>query len=54
VLLDDNHSASNDYAVGGLPQTVVIGKDGLVKNVFVGYGSSSDEKLAKAIDDALK
>jgi peroxiredoxin len=54
VLLDDGHKVSEDYGVNGIPHTVVIGPDGRVKNVFVGYGPGSDEKLAKAVDNATK
>jgi peroxiredoxin/outer membrane lipoprotein-sorting protein len=54
VLLDDGHKVSEDYGVNGIPHTVVIGRDGQVKNVFIGYGPGSDEKLAKAVDEAMK
>lgn len=54
VLLDDGHKVSEDYGVNGIPHTVVIGPDGVVKNVFIGYGPGSDEKLAKAVSNATR
>ncbi len=52
VLLDsDEQSAAEKYGVTGIPQTVVIGKDGMVKKVFVG---GDPEAIAKAVDEALK
>lgn len=54
VVLDPGGEAADVYGVQGIPQTVVIGKDGLVKLVMVGAGGDSDEQLDKAIEAALK
>jgi peroxiredoxin len=56
VLLDDDkHATSRDeYKAEGIPQTVVIGKDGIVKQVFVGFGPGSEEALTKTVEEALK
>ena len=40
------------YGVEGIPQTVVIGKDGKVKKVFIGFGPDSPKELQKAVDSA--
>ena len=36
LLLDDKGLVADDYAVSGIPQTVVIGKDGIIHAVDVG------------------
>lgn len=54
VLLDSEGKVGAQYGVTGIPQTVVIGKDGKVKKVFIGFGEGSPEMLQKAVDDALK
>jgi thiol-disulfide isomerase/thioredoxin len=53
ALLDSDGSVSKAYKVEGIPQTVVIGKDGVVKNVFVGSGPGTEEQLRKAVQAAL-
>jgi thiol-disulfide isomerase/thioredoxin len=52
VLLDANGEVGAQYLVTGIPQTVVIGKDGKIANVFVGFGPGSAEKLAAAVEAA--
>ncbi|HSI37342.1 MAG: redoxin domain-containing protein [Phycisphaerae bacterium] len=52
VLLDADSSVSEKYGVSGIPQTVVIGKDGKVKKVFVGGGQEA--KIRAAVEKALK
>ncbi|HEX4054285.1 MAG TPA: TlpA disulfide reductase family protein [Tepidisphaeraceae bacterium] len=51
VLFDSNGSAGQSYLVQAIPTTVVVGRDGMVKNVFVGFDSDS---TAQAIDDAVQ
>jgi thiol-disulfide isomerase/thioredoxin len=52
VALDKDGNVSKAYLVDPLPQTVIIGKDGIVKSVLIGIKSKDD--LVKAVDDALK
>jgi peroxiredoxin len=54
VLMDQNGKFGKEYHVRGIPTTVIVGRDGTIKNVFIGYGDGSDEKLRAAIDEALK
>jgi peroxiredoxin len=54
ILLDSDGAVADQYLVQGIPQTVVIDADGLVAQVFVGFGPGSAERLAEAIEDALK
>lgn len=54
VLLDSNGDAGKAYLSddGGIPETVIIGKDGKVKQVLLGIHDEKD--LEKEIDEALK
>ncbi len=54
VLLDTDGAIAKQFNVSGIPQTVIVGRDGTVKKVFVGFGDGSEELLKKAIQDALK
>jgi len=40
------------YMAEAIPETVVIGKDGVVRKVVVGY-SAEDDSIGKAVDKAL-
>jgi peroxiredoxin/outer membrane lipoprotein-sorting protein len=55
VLLDANGGVGEKYKVNGIPETVVIGKDGKVKKVFIGFDPNSmPEELHKVVADAMK
>lgn len=55
VLLDSDSTASGAYKVDEFPQTVVIGKDGTVQNVFIGFNEDvTPAALEKAVSDAMK
>ncbi len=49
VLLDAQGEVARKYNVVSIPQTVVIGKDGTVKNVFIGLGENSFEQIRKQV-----
>jgi len=51
VLLDEDSAVSKKYGVSGIPQTVVIGKDGRIKKVFIGSGNEA--KIRAAVEGAL-
>ena len=51
VLMDTTGSTLAAYLVQGIPTTVIIGRDGVIKNVFIGFGG---ETTAKAIDAAVE
>ena len=53
VLLDPGEVADK-YTVKGIPQTVIIGKDGLIKHVHIGYGPGEENEWDKEVQDALK
>jgi len=52
VLLDSKGETAKKYRVSGIPQTVVIGKDGTVQKVIVGFGGDETE-LRTAVDTAM-
>jgi peroxiredoxin len=50
VLMDTKADVLKAYYVTGIPTTIIIGRDGTVKEAIVGYGG---EATAKAIDAAV-
>lgn len=46
IAYDEDGSVSNKYPTEGIPYTLVIGKDGTVKNIFVG-AKGADEQYKK-------
>ncbi|MCC6423193.1 MAG: redoxin family protein [Phycisphaerales bacterium] len=53
VLLDQNGAVGQQYLASAIPETVVIGKDGNVAQVFVGAGPDTAEKLKAAVETAM-
>lgn len=53
VALDRDATAGEMYFVEGMPQTVVIGQDGTVQAVHVGYVPTLKEDLKKDLDQLL-
>lgn len=54
ILLDDTGVIADDYGVTGIPQTVVIGRDGVIREIRVGMSMwGFEEELAAEIDAAL-
>ena len=54
VLWDEKSEAGDKFHVRGIPQTVLIGKDGVVKFVAVGVGPDGESRLQQAIHVALE
>jgi peroxiredoxin len=55
VLLDEQGAAAEKFGVAGIPHTVVIGKDGVIRRVFVGFNPETGEaELRKSIEAALR
>ena len=54
VLLDPMQEVAKAYHVSGIPQTVVIGREGKVRKVLVGYSPANDKALDLAVQDALE
>ena len=51
VLMDDKAAVLKAYFVSGIPTTIIVGRDGTVKDTFVGYGG---DESAKEIDAAVE
>ena len=45
---------ADKYGVQGIPQTVVIDKEGKVKKVLIGFGPGSEVELREAVEAAMK
>ncbi len=54
VPMDAEGAAMKDYLVRGIPTTVIVGRDGTVKKVFVGFGEGSEGPMDEAVAAALK
>jgi thiol-disulfide isomerase/thioredoxin len=52
VLLDENGNIAKLFGVKAIPETVIIGKDGVVKKVLLGYSPEAKQELQDAINDA--
>jgi peroxiredoxin len=53
VLMDTDGVAGDAFKVGGIPQTVIIGKDGSIKKVIVGFDPDSEKLIRAAVESAL-
>jgi peroxiredoxin len=55
VLLDSEGKVGEQYGVKGIPQTVIIGKDGKIKKVIVGFGGEEGAaEMRKLVEAAMK
>ena len=54
VPLDKEGAAMKEYMVRGIPTTVIVGRDGSIKKVFVGFGPDSAKEIDEAVAEALK
>ncbi len=53
VALDRDGRAAHEYGVEGIPQSVIIGKDGIVRVVHQGFNSNLKTRLAAELDEIL-
>jgi peroxiredoxin len=54
VLLDSDGTTAASYRASAIPETVVIGKDGKIRNVFIGFSPETEDQLRSAVQTALK
>jgi hypothetical protein len=52
-LVVGGKSNFESYGVGGIPQYVVIGRDGKVKSITVGFNEPLHAELRKSVEEAL-
>lgn len=57
VPMDHHGVFGRKYKVRGIPTTIIVGRDGIIKDVFIGYDMSNSEAsnkpMEKAVDNAL-
>lgn len=54
ALLDSDGGVAKQYRVTGIPQTVIIGKDGVIRKVMVGMSNNYEATLTREIEAATK
>ncbi len=53
TLIDMENSVVGDYGFTGIPATVVVGPDGMIKSVHVGFSPDLADTLKKEIETAM-
>jgi len=53
ILLDPDSTVNTAYKVDGYPETVIVGKDGVVKKVFTGFTDSRPKEIEGLVDSEL-
>jgi peroxiredoxin len=53
VPMDTKGEFGKAYLVQGIPTTVVVGRDGMIKKVFIGFGDGQGEQIRAAVEAAL-
>jgi thiol-disulfide isomerase/thioredoxin len=53
VAMDARHEGAVGYEVSTIPQTVIVGKDGVVQEVHIGLGMGMERSLHKSLDTLL-
>lgn len=53
AALDHDGAVAGTYGVNGIPQSVIVGKDGIIKAVHVGFAPDLKERLPKELDAVL-
>ena len=53
AVMDQDGSAAELFRVGGIPHTVIVGKDGTIQAVHVGYDPGNKDRLRQELNDLL-
>ena len=53
VGLDPEGEIADQYGVEGIPQTVIIDKEGVIREVHVGYGPGLEKRLLRELNEIL-
>jgi peroxiredoxin len=53
VPMDQTGTVMSSYNVDGIPATIIVGRDGIVKDEFVGYSDASAAQIDAAVEKAL-
>src|SRR5215510_780458 len=54
TLVDDGNEVSRKYGVYGIPQVLIIGREGKIKWHAIGYGPGREAQLRNAVEMVLK
>lgn len=54
VLLDSENEVGDAYRVSGIPMLVIVGKDGTIQSIHVGYSSNLRKLLERELDELLE
>jgi len=54
VLMDEDGAAAGAYGITAIPATVLIGKDGVVRTVIVGFEPSMKQTLSRVVEELMK
>ena len=54
VAMDPDSESGQAYMVTGIPQTVIVGRDGVVKKVHIGFRPDLEAMLKAELDEILK
>ncbi len=54
VVLDPEAKAQDAYAIRGLPETFLVGRDGKVLEHWIGYDAELETEIKKAVETALR
>ena len=53
VAMDRDGQVAGSYRVTGIPQTVIVGKDGIIKKVHVGFDPNLEAILKAELKEVL-
>jgi peroxiredoxin len=53
VPLDPEGAFGKNYLVHGIPTTVIVGRNGTIKKVFIGFGPGRETEIKAAVEAAL-
>jgi len=53
VALDSDGAVGDLFGVQGIPQTVIVGKDGLIKKVHVGFSPTLKEEISSELKEII-
>ena len=54
VAMDDDGDIYQKYGGAGIPMTVIIDKDGIVKDVLVGNGESNTRRMDELVSQGMR
>ena len=53
IVLDPDHKAQDAYKIRGLPETFLVGRDGMLREHWIGYDAELEAEIKNAVQSAL-